>query len=576
MMTSIYIQLIAFVSMVTLRTASTSSAFSDYNSNNIRENNIVNNNSIQVGTHCYLVCIPTLPNNVTKMAVARAVERRILYSSLSLREIKYVKNVILVQGFDENLNNAPIQLDLTLPRVDPCYKFAIVNIEMPPNEHGVYTDYENEFYESVCRGDLLIGEWSNVFLMANPNYYFKSLSSSSAAAATTVATTANATMEAAFQKWKYGAEIENYECKVNSLETEVGELQNTVNELLESLRFLSRKRSGEGLLGLKDASKSLSSFISTLNNKYARICVSDVEFLEINKNMKLKKMLELVVNVCDDCDACQELIHSLDYIEGEERRRDLFIQIEKLMCRINHSVRKFQLLHLHAERCIFSLKNRAVFTEFASFLNTAVEIVEEVTSRNCTHAQDVDFVKCYGIRAMSKQQQEQQQQEQQQQEQQQAEWNPFTCADGSCVGDYGTPYSAGNGDTWSSGNGNNNGYYDYSEDADDVDGEQCSQMLKDFENVAAMLKDFENKFATAAAAASVEQDKVDVEVKESLTVSTSTCEDVKVAEVIIESEEVELVTTAAAVKQEQEQEQENKTNCDSNSSKTKGKWFSWF
>ena len=308
MMIYTVIQLIAFVSMVTLRTASTtSSAFSDYNSNNIREHNIVNNNSVQVGTHCYLVCIPTLPNDVTKMAVARAVERRILYSSL--REIKYVKNVILVQGFDENLKNAPTQLDLTLPRVDPCYKFAIVNIEMPPNEHGVYTDYENEFYESVCRGDMLIGEWSNVFLMANPNYYFKS---SPAAEVTAAEVTKKATMEAAFQKWKYGAEIENYECKVNSLETEVSELQNTVNELLESLRFLSRKRSGEGLLGLKDASRSLSSFISTLNNKYARICVSDVEFLEINKNMKLKKMLELVVNVCDDCDACQELIHSLD------------------------------------------------------------------------------------------------------------------------------------------------------------------------------------------------------------------------------------------------------------------------
>jgi len=542
------IQLIAFVSMVTLRTASTS-AFSDYNSNNIREYNIVNSNCIQVGTHCYLVCIPTLPNDVTKMAVARAVERRILYSSL--REIKYVKNVMFVQGFDENVNNAPIQSDLTVPRADPCYKFAIVNIEMPPNEHGVYTDYENEFYESVCRGDMSIGEWSNVFLMANPNYYFKS--SPAAAEATVAATTEKATMEAAFQKWKHGAEIENYECKVNSLETEVGELQNTVNELLESLRFLSRKRSGEGLLGLKDASRSLSSFISTLNNKYARICVSDVEFLEINKNMKLKKMLGLVVNVCDDCDACQELIHSLDYIGDEERRRDLFIQIEKLMCRINHSVRKFQLLHLHAERCIFGLKNRAVFTEFASFLNTAVEIVEEVTSRNCTHAQDVDFVKCYGIRATSKQQQEQQQEQQQQ-----AEWNPFTSADGSCVGDYGTPYSAGNGDTWS----NNNGCYDYSEDADDVDGEQCSQMLKDFEN----------KFAAAAS--------VEVEVKESQTVSTITSsadEDVKVAEVVIESEEVELVTTAAAVKQEQEeQEQENKTNHDSNSSKTKGKWFSWF
>ena len=280
-------------------------------------------------------------------------------------------------------------------------------------------------------------------------------------------------------------------------------------------------------------------------------------------------MIGLVVNVCDDCDACQELIHSLDYIGDEERRRDLFIQIEKLICRINHSVRKFQHLHLYAERCIFGLRNRAVFTEFASFLNTAVEIVEEVTSRNCTHTQDVDFVKCYGIRAMSKQQQQQQQEKQ-------AEWNPFTCADGSCLGDYGAPhpYSAGNGDTWSSGNGNNNGYYDYSEDADDVDGEQGEE--EELLSVGKMLTDFENKFA---AAASVEQVKVDVEVKESLTVSTSTStssagEDVKVAEVVIESEEVELVTTAAAVKEEQEQEQENKTN--DNSSKTKGKWFSWF
>ena len=539
--------------MVTLRTASTStSAFADYkgnniyNKNNIREYNIVHGESIQVGKHCYLVCISDLPNNVTKMEVARAVERRILYSSIG--EIIHVKNVVFVEGFDEESKNA-IE--------NSCYKIAIVNIEMTPNEHGVYTDYENEFYESVCRGDLFIGEWRNVFLMANPNYYFKSSPAAATVTVTAKATTTKAMTEAAFQKWKYSAEIEKYECKVNSLETEIGGLQNTINELLESLRFLSRKRSGEGLLGLKDASKSLSSFMSTLNNKYARICVSDVEFLEINKNMKLKKMLGLVVNVCDDCDACQELIHSFDYIGDEERRRDLFVQIDKLICRINHSVRKFQLLHLRAERCIFGLKNRAVFTEFASFLNTAVEIVEEVTSRNCTHTQDVDFVKCYGIRATSKQ----------------AELNSFTCADGSCLGDYGAHYSAGNGDTWSSGNGNNNGCYDYSEDADNVE----MDMDEEMSSLGQMLTDFENKFASAA---SVEQVKVEVDVKESQTVSTSTSsagEDVKVAEVVIESEEVELVTTAAAVKQEQEeQEQENKTNDDSNSSKTKGKWFSWF
>jgi len=530
--------------MVTIRTAN--SAFSEhnknnYNKNNIREYNIVHGESIQVGKHCYLVCIPDLPAGVTKMEVARAVEGRILYSST--REIHYVKNVVFVEGFDEESKNA-IE--------NSCYKIAIVNIEMPPNEHGVYTDYENEFYDGVCRGDIVIGEWSNAFLMANPNYYFKSLAAVAAEEAQAVA--AAAQIDAAFQKWKYDAEIEKCNRRVDEGETEILELQNTVNELLESLRFLSRKRSGEGLVGLKDASKSLSSFLSTLNNKYARICISDVEFLEINKNMKLKKMLELVVNLCDDCDACQELIHSLDYISDEERRRDLFVQIDKLICRINHSVRKFQLLHLYAERCIFGLKNRAVFTEFASFLNTAVEIVEEVTSRNCTHTQDVQYVKCYGIRAMSKQEQDKQE----------------AANDGSCVGDY---YSGGC--SWDGSNGYdgitvNNNHYDYYENVDDVEAD-ADEMDADeaMTSVSQMLAEFDAMRALTATSVVLE-DTVEVDVEQQVVVAVN------------ESEDAELVITATAVKDEQEKEKETNKNSSSNGdndasqNKPKGKWFSWF
>ena len=521
--------------MVTIRAANSAlSAFTEYNKNiynknNIREYNIVHGESIQVGKHCYLVCIPDLPIGTTKMEVARALERRILYSSMG--EIQYVKNVVLVEGFDEESKNA-IE--------NSSYKIAIANIEMTPNEHGVYTDYENEFYVSVCRGDIIIGEWSNAFLMANPNYYFKSVEAAAAAAAAEEAQAVVAAQtEAAFQKWKHGVEIEKYKCKVDEGETEIRELQNTVNELLESLRFLSRKRSSEGLLGLKDASKSLSSFLSTLNNKYARICVSDVEFLEINKNMKLKKMLELVVNVCDDCDACQELIHSLDYIEGEERRRDLFVQIDKLICRINHSVRKFQLLHLYAERCIFGLKNRAVFTEFASFLNTAVEIVEEVTSRNCTHTLDVEYVKCYGIRATSKQEKEQ------------------AANDGSCVGDY---YSGGcswDGSHGYDGTTVNNNHYDYFENADNVETDAVDEEMT---SVSQMLADFDAMRALTANATAES-------VVEALEVETQ----VVVANESEQSEEVELVMTATAVKEEQLEEKGS-----SNGDTKKGKWFSWF
>ena len=554
--------------MVTLRTAN--SALSEhnnniYNKNNPREYNIVHGgDSIQVGKHCYLVCIPDLPTGVTKMEVARAVERRILYSSTGETVhaalplvLQYVKNVVFVQGFDEESKNA-IE--------NSCYKIAIVNIEMPPSDDGTtYTDCENEFYDGICRGDIVIGGWSNVFLMANPNYYFKSLAEAAheeeaAAAAQRVQT------EVAFQKWKCCVDIANYKRRVDEGEAEILELQNTVNELLESLRFLSRKRSGEGLLGLNDASKSLSSFLSTLNNKYARICVSDVEFLEINKNMKLKKMLELVVNVCDDCDACQELIHSLDYIGGdEERRRNLFVQIDKLICRINHSVRKFQRQHLYAERCIFGLKNRAVFTEFASFLNTAVEIVEEVTSRNCTHTQDVEYVKCYGIRATRKQEQEKQEQ----------------ANDGSCVGDY---YSGGC--SWDGSNGNgydgiavNNNHYDYYEnadnvesdaDADDADEEMTSvsQMLAEFDAMRALTA----TTTTATIASNVVEESTKVEVEEQ-----------QVVVAVNESEEAELVIAATAVKEEQEKENETTNNSnssngdnDASQNKPKGKWFSWF
>jgi hypothetical protein len=533
--------------------ANAKSAFSEYNNNiynknNLREYNIVHGESIQVGKHCYLVCIPDLPTVVTKMEVARAVERRILYSSTG--EIQYVKNVVFIQGFDEESKNA-IE--------NSCYKIAIVNVEMTPNEHGVYTDYENDFYESVCRGDIVIGEWSNAFLMANPNYYFKSVE---AAAATQAAQTEAAfQIDAAFQKWKHGVDIANYKRRVDEGETEILELQNTVNELVESLRFLSRKRSGEGLVGLKDASKSLSSFLSTLNNKYARICVSDVEFLEINKNMKLKKMLELVVNVCDDCDACQELIHSLDYIGHEERRRDLFVQIDKLICRINHSVRKFQLLHLYAERCIFGLKNRAVFTEFASFLNTAVEIVEEVTSRNCTHTQDVEYVKYYGIRATSKQEQEKQEAA--------AAAAAAAANDGSCVGDY---YSGGCWDgsacaSWDGSNGYdgvtvNNNHYDYYENADDVeegdDADDDAGADEEMTSVSQMLAEFDAMRALTATTVVVEDTvKVQVEVE---------------VDQQQQSEEVELVMTATAVKEEQKQQEEEKET----KKETKGKWFSWF
>jgi hypothetical protein len=200
------------------------------------------------------------------------------------------------------------------------------------------------------------------------------------------------------------------------------------------------------------------------------------------------------------------------------------------------------------------LKNRAVFTEFASFLNTAVEIVEEVTSRNCTHTQDVQYVKCYGIRAMSKQEQDKQE----------------AANDGSCVGDY---YSGGC--SWDGSNGYdgitvNNNHYDYYENVDDVEAD-ADEMDADeaMTSVSQMLAEFDAMRALTATSVVLE-DTVEVDVEQQVVVAVN------------ESEDAELVITATAVKDEQEKEKETNKNSSSNGdndasqNKPKGKWFSWF
>jgi hypothetical protein len=169
-----------------------------------------------------------------------------------------------------------------------------------------------------------------------------------------------------------------------------------VNEYAESIRFLTRQRlDSPELHGLHSIGVSITTYISALNNRYARVCVSDTSFLEANRNMKLKQMNGHVISACDDCDTCQELIHSIDH-RPLDYRAAVFDNIQKMICKVNKSVHKFEVLHLNAERSLFGLRNRRVFEDFGMYLNTALEIIEEVTSRVSTFTQDLEYAKCYG------------------------------------------------------------------------------------------------------------------------------------------------------------------------------------
>lgn len=403
-----------------------------FNANNISQNSLCTSKYLHVSQYSYILCIPRVEYNTTKMDVARAVENQILNSGngkmSEIENFKYVKNVTFVRAFDQvtcdnimNVNAAAAAPTATLlssvssagsgsssSYYDPWYKIAMVNVDICPtgydDEYAVeyYTTGEDAFYSGICRGDIVINSWRDAFFAVHPKTYFQPAQQTSAQKKSEKKEVCEY-QNSAFQKWNYEFKLKKLERKLKEHENTIRQYeldairnQNMVNEYAESMRFLTRKTlDSPELHGLTCTGNQMTSYTFALNNRYARVCVSDTTFLEANRNMKLKQMNGHVINACDDCDACQELVHSIDRIPVE-RREELFYEIEKMVCKINANVQRFEKLHLNAERSLFGLRNRRVLEDFGAYLNTALQIVEEVTSRISAFTQDLEYARCYG------------------------------------------------------------------------------------------------------------------------------------------------------------------------------------
>ncbi len=395
-----------------------------FNGNNISQHSLCTSKYMHLSPHSYIVCIPRVEYSTTKMDVARAVENQILNSGngkmSEIENFKYVQNVTFIRAFDQVTCDDIMNTNAGAPTsttsswsgsssyYDPWYKIAMVNVHISPSydEYAVefYTNGEDAFYSGICRGDVVINSWRDAFFAVHPKTYFQPAQQTSASEQKkSEKKEVCEYQDSAFQKW-------NYEFKLKKLERKLKEHQNTirqyeldairhqdmVNEYAESMRFLTRKTlDSPELHGLTCSSNQITSYISALNNRYARVCISDTTFLEANRNMKLKQMNGHVINACDDCDACQELIHSIDHT-SVQRREEVFYEIEKMVCKINANVQRFEKLHVNAERSLFGLRNRRVLEDFGAYLNTALQIVEEVTSRVSAFTQDLEYARCYG------------------------------------------------------------------------------------------------------------------------------------------------------------------------------------
>lgn len=391
-----------------------------FDANNISQHRLCGGRYMHIHKNSYILCIPRVDYNTTKMGVSRAVENQILTSgrgnSSEIENFKYVQNVTFIQAFDQVAfdaltNSMSSSSSLLNGSCDPWYKIAMVNIDIPPSYDEIfgtefYTNCEDAFYNGVCSGDLVINSWCDAFFIAHPRTYFQEQQQQEQQEqqqSKTVKKEVCEYQDSAFQKWKYESrlkqldrKLKEYENAFRQYELDACRNQNTVNEYAESIRFLTRQRlDSPELHGLHSSGVPITTYISALNNRYARVCVSDASFLEVNRNMKLKQMNGHVINACDDCDACQELIHSVDRTPVEYRA-EVFDSIEKMICKVNRSVHKFETLHLNAERSLFGLRNRRVFEDFGMYLNTALEIIEEITSRTSTFTQDLEYARCYG------------------------------------------------------------------------------------------------------------------------------------------------------------------------------------
>ena len=276
-----------------------------YNSNNISQYRICAGEYMHVDSNTYMLCIPHVEYESTKMDVARAVEQCIFQIDGDSENFRYVKKVIFVRAFDEIVFNTMNTMNSNSEELGsgpgPWYKIAMVQIDIPCgyDEYGVeiYTDCEEKFYGSVCRGDLVIKTWADAFFVANPNKYFRPQHQQEDQKHHQQQQQQQQQQQAkkevceyqdgAFQKWKYDFKLKQLERKVKEHENTIRQFemdasyyQDVINECKENFRFLARQKMGSrDLDGLNCMSNGLSNYLSVLSNRYSRVCISDTSFL---------------------------------------------------------------------------------------------------------------------------------------------------------------------------------------------------------------------------------------------------------------------------------------------------------
>ena len=269
------------------------------------------------------------------------------------------------------------------------YKSAVITLCIYPNEKGEYTFHEMEFYNAVFSKDMGLKVYYTVEygfdVYPFSDYYEvneeKKITES----------VRNELKQCSEKLSRCEEELNKTRVLFFDMQTECQMANNNLslaNRNIKKLQLLSELPTFD-FANDEDFDNSF----RKLKNLYYGLCTSDIEFFEINKNLRTQPMVAMASNMIRLYNDSKEMIHNLyrrtkhmyELITDEAFRQNWLYtskdEIVKTCTQILDLSQKMSRSIVRARNLIVDIMNKSVYREFNNFLKFADDINQEVIIR---------------------------------------------------------------------------------------------------------------------------------------------------------------------------------------------------
>lgn len=319
-----------------------------------------------------MVYVPKLALNVSDECLAHYLN---MYLNGGTNEKNYVVSISYI-----NFNDAATMC---------AHKSAVITLCIYPNEKGEYTFHEMEFYNAVFSKEMGLKVYYNEDFGFNvypfSDYY-------------EVNEEKKVTESVRNELKQCSDKLSRCEEELNTARVLFFDLQSEYQTVKKELSVANRnfkKLQQLSELPTFDFTNDHDFDVSfrKLKNLYYGLCSSDVEFFEINKNIRTQPMVATVNNMIRVYNDGKEMVHNLyrrtkhmyELITDDAFRQNWLYtskdEIVKTCTQILDLSQKMSRSIVRARNLIVDIMNKSVYREFNQFLNFADDINQELIVR---------------------------------------------------------------------------------------------------------------------------------------------------------------------------------------------------